>query len=143
MGIPNEVTMKKCLVAAFCCFNALMLQPVQAGDGHGGWRSAVVTQRGVNQAHGWAGAPAVRAGWHGGYHGGHRGGHRHHWVGPVVAAALLGTAVYAAQAPVYATPVYPPVVLTPPPQVAYYCSAYQQYYPSVPTCPVPWQPVPY
>ena len=36
MGITNEVTMKKCLVAAFCCFNALMLQPVQAGDGHGG-----------------------------------------------------------------------------------------------------------
>jgi len=27
--------------------------------------------------------------------------------------------------------------------VAYFCSAYQQYYPSVATCPVPWQMVSY
>ncbi len=99
-------------------------------------------------------APSAFA--HGGWgHGG--GGHGYHggsgrWVGPVLGAALVGTAVYAATYPrvVYSQPmvmgptvmVAPPVVVDPA-RVAYYCNTYQQYYPNVATCPVPWQVVPY
>lgn len=142
MGITKEAVMKKILISAFCCLNAMMLLPAQAGEvhgyGHGGWRSVTVTPRVV--AHGWGGAPMVRGGGYGHHH---HGGYRNGWVGPVVAAALVGSVLYASQSPVYATPVYPPVVMTPPPQVAYYCASYQQYYPNVATCPVPWQAVPY
>lgn len=142
MGITKEAVMKKILISAICCLNAMMLLPAQAGEGHGhghgGWRSVSVAPRVV--AHGWGAGPVVRGGGYGHhYHGGYRNG----WVGPVVAAALVGSVLYASQTPVYATPVYPPVVLTPPPQVAYYCASYQQYYPNVATCPVPWQAVPY
>jgi hypothetical protein len=67
-------------------------------------------------------------------------------VGPVLGAALIGTAVYAATAPrvVYSQPIVmaPPVVVDPS-RVAYFCNSYQQYYPNVQTCPVPWQVVPY
>lgn len=90
------------------------------------------------QAHGMGGG-----GWRGGYAYGH---HHHHgggrgWVGPVLGAAIIGSAIYAASAPSYATA---PVIVAPPPQrVAYYCSSWGQYYPSVQTCPVPWQVVPY
>ena len=98
---------------------------------HGGWR------------HGGGG---YGGGGHG-YHGGHG-----HWVGPVLGAALIGTAVYAATYPqvVYSQPmVVGPTVMTAPPvvvdpaRVAYFCNTYQQYYPNVATCPVPWQVVPY
>ncbi len=85
-------------------------------------------------------------------HGGHGGGwSRGGWVAPVLAAGLIGGAIYAGSHPVYAPNyVNPPVVINPAPlymngvpgtvaPVAYYCSAYQQYYPQVGTCPVPWQ----
>jgi hypothetical protein len=86
---------------------------------------------------------------HGGYtgHGGHayRGGWSHNWVAPVLGAAIVGTAIYAASTPSYAMP--PTVVVqpsyAPPSRVAYYCPTAQQYYPNVPTCQVPWQPVSY
>jgi hypothetical protein len=93
---------------------------------------------------------------HGGYgHGGgygYRHGYGSHWVAPVLGAALVGTAIYAATYPrvVYSQPVVmgPPVVAAPPvvvdpARVAYFCNSYQQYYPNVQTCPVPWQVVPY
>lgn len=89
------------------------------------------------------------AGWHqGGYYGARNGGHHGHghgygrWAGPLLGAAVIGGMVYATRPQVYAEPVYinaPPT----PPRVAYFCSAYQQYYPSVATCPVPWQMVSY
>ena len=93
------------------------------------------------------------AGWHHGghhgwHHGGRNGGHHGHghgygrWAGPMLGAAVIGGLVYATRPQVYAEPVYinaPPT----PPRVAYFCSAYQQYYPSVATCPVPWQMVSY
>ena len=100
----------------------------------------------------------AHGGWgHRGGHGsGHGGGHGHHsggrWVGPVLGAALVGTALYAATYPrvVYSQPVVmgPPVMAAPPvvvdpARVAYFCNSYQQYYPNVATCPVPWQVVPY
>jgi hypothetical protein len=74
------------------------------------------------------------------------------WIGPVLGAALIGSAVYAATYPrvVYSQPVVmgPPVMAAPPvvvdpARVAYFCNSYQQYYPNVQTCPVPWQVVPY
>jgi len=98
--------------------------------------------------------PAMAHGGYGyGYGGGFRGGHHgggfeyrqnwgNNWVGPVLGATILGGAIYAANRPVQV--VYPPIVTSLPPQEgAYYCSAYQQIYPQVPTCPVPWQIIPY
>lgn len=96
---------------------------------------------------------SYRVGGPGWYHGGRHGGHHGHggayhghgygrWAGPLLGAAVIGTWVYASRPQVYAEPVYidPPPM---PPRVAYFCSAYQQYYPSVATCPVPWQMVSY
>jgi hypothetical protein len=85
----------------------------------------------------------------GGYDG---GGHHHHRRGgwgwsPLAAAAVIGSGFYIANS--LATPsvttvyVTPPVVQYSPPQVAYFCPASQQYYPVVPTCPMPWQLVSY
>ena len=49
MGITKETVMKKILISAFCCLNAMMLLPAQAGEvhgyGHGGWRSVASTPR--------------------------------------------------------------------------------------------------
>ncbi len=99
----------------------------------------------------WAGGPGHHGGGH--YHGGYRhhgGGWNSHWVGPVLGAAIVGSAIYAASTPAYAAPVqtvtvYPPVVtMAPPaPRVAYVCGPSQQFYPTVPTCTVPWQLVSY
>lgn len=96
------------------------------------------------QAHGPARFGAGH-GYYGGGHGYYGGGHGR-WIGPVLGAALVGTAVYAATYPrvVYSQPVpMPQPVIVDPARVAYFCSSYQQYYPTVPTCPVPWQTVPY
>ena len=99
----------------------------------------------VSQAH-----PGGFGHGHGGY--GHGGGwSRGGWVAPVLAAGLIGGAIYAGSQPVYGpTYVNPPILVNPAPTymngapgmvapVAYYCSAYQQYYPQVGACPVPWQ----
>ena len=89
-------------------------------------------------------------GWHGPRHGGHvyySNGWNSPWVGPVLGAAIVGTAIYASSTPSYAV-VQPPVVTVAPPappapRVAYFCGTSQQYYPTVPTCNVPWQLVSY
>lgn len=89
-------------------------------------------------------------GWHGHRHGGHvhyNHGWNNHWVGPVLGAAIVGSVIYAASTPSYAV-VQPPVVTVVPPapaapRVAYFCGTSQQYYPTVPTCNVPWQLVSY
>lgn len=87
------------------------------------------------QAHGY--------GHHGGH--GHRGGWGNHWAAPVLGAAIVGGAIYAASTPSYAMP--PQVVVQqqylPPSRVAYFCPTSQQFYPNVPTCQVPWQPTHY
>ena len=104
------------------------------GRGHGGW-------------HGGGGYVGhYNGGHHGGGGYGYRGGWGNNWVGPVVGAALLGGAIYAASTPSYA--VQPQIVVTPQPyavgpRVAYFCSTAQAYYPQVPTCQVPWQVVNY
>jgi len=89
-----------------------------------------------------------RSGGPGWYQGGRNGGHHGHghgygrWAAPLLGAAVIGGLVYANRPQVYAEPVYinaPPM----PPRVAYFCSAYQQYYPNVTQCPTAWQVVPY
>ena len=87
---------------------------------------------------------------HRGYHGGYyRGddGWRGRWVAPLVGAAIVGGTLYAATTPTYAAPVVvapaPAPAMPVAPRVAYFCSTSQQYYPSVPTCAVPWQLVSY
>ena len=80
----------------------------------------------------------------------HHGGFRHFrndwgW-SPLAAAAVIGTTVYLANSiantPPVTVTVSPPVAVTPP-RTAYFCAATQQYYPAVPTCPMPWQVVNY
>ena len=99
------------------------------------------------QAHGLGHGGGHGYGGHGGQHGGYgyRGGWSHHWVAPVLGAALVGSVIYAASTPSYAMPqqvvVQQPYV--PPSRVAYFCQSSQQFYPNVPTCQVPWQPMSY
>ena len=91
--------------------------------------------------------------------GGHWGGGGGHWgagwgrgayVAPLLAAGVVGASIYAASNPYYYAPSYvtpgvvvaplaQPVYTNPQAPVAYYCASYQQYYPQVQTCPVPWQ----
>jgi len=112
----KESTMKRLVATLAVVLSAAMAMPAQAHGMGGGWR--------------------------GGYSHHYHGGWRGDWVGPVLGAAIVGGAVYAATRPTYVSP--PPVVVMPPQQpVAYYCSTWGQYYPSVQTCPVPWQPVTY
>ncbi len=72
---------------------------------------------------------------------------RNDWsMSPFAAAAVIGTTVYLANRiatmPPAAVIVSPPVQVSPP-STAYFCPASQQYYPAVPTCPMPWQVVNY
>ena len=76
------------------------------------------------------------AGPSGGHFTGHRGfdGHRfaHRGRGRIfVAPFFFGVPFVAA-----------PVFVAPPPVYWYYCPSYGGYYPSVPSCPEPWVPVP-
>ena len=96
-------------------------------------------------------AQAGGHGGHGGHHSGHHSGHygshyrgsANHWLAPVLGAALVGSVIYAASTPSYAAPVVSQPQYVPPSRVAYFCPTSQQYYPNVPTCYVPWQPVTY
>jgi hypothetical protein len=84
---------------------------------------------------------------HGG--GGYRGGYGGGWVAPLLGAAIVGGAIYAAMpAPVVVQQpqvIYPqqPAVITDPSRVRYYCQPYQQFYPNVTQCPAAWQVVPF
>ena len=116
--------MKRAFILLACLLSAVLAVPAQAhGFGHGG-------------------------GGYGGHHGGgygYRGGWSNHWVAPVLGAALVGGAMYAASTPSYAMPqqVVVQQQYLPPSRVAYFCPTAQQYYPNVSTCQVPWQPVSY
>jgi hypothetical protein len=96
-------------------------------------------------------APATEARSRGGGFSGHHHGNFHHGfrgrifigVGPFIAAPLFW--------PAYAYPAYPywdtyeyapPVYQAPPAQLWYYCPSARGYYPTVPSCPEPWVPVP-
>jgi hypothetical protein len=99
--------------------------PALAAGGHapaGGHPGAVVGHSGVGHSNGhFEGHHFV------GHHGFHRGFHGGVFVAPVV--PFYGY---------YDPPVYQP----PAPAYWYYCPSYGAYYPSVPTCPDNWVPVP-
>lgn len=128
--------MKRVSALLACLLTFAVVLPAQAGGhGHGGGRGGHSVQHfgghGYVQSHG-----------HG--YGSHYRGSSNHWLAPVLGAAIVGSVIYAASTPIYAAPV---VVqqqqYAPPNRVAYFCSTSQQYYPNVPTCQVPWQPVNY
>jgi hypothetical protein len=116
--------MKRAFILLACLLSAVLAVPAQAhGFGHGG-------------------------GGYGGHHGGgygYRGGWSNHWVAPVLGAAFVGGAMYAASTPSYAMPqqVVVQQQYLPPSRVPYFCPTAQQYYPNVSTCQVPWQSVSY
>jgi hypothetical protein len=119
--------MKRVSIILACLLSAVLALPAQAhGFGHGGG--------------GYGG--------YGGHHGGgygYRGGWGNNWVAPVLGAAIVGGAIYAASTPSYAMPqqVVVQQQYAPPSRVAYFCPISQQFYPNVPTCQVPWQPTNY
>jgi hypothetical protein len=122
--------MKRFSILLACLLSLGLFAPAQAhGVGHG------------------AGFSGHHFGGHGGGHGGfgYRGSWGQNWVAPVLGAAIVGSAIYAASTPGYA--MSPTVVVqqnyVPPSRVAYFCPTAQQYYPHVATCQVPWQPVSY
>lgn len=122
--------MKRISILLACLLSAVLAVPAQAngfghGHGHGG--------------HGYGGY----GGHHGGY--GYRGGWGNNWVAPVLGAAIVGGAIYAASTPSYVMPqqVVVQQQYAPPSRVAYFCPTAQQYYPQVPSCQVPWQLVSY
>jgi len=133
----SESIMKRLSSLLACLLACAFVLPAQAhgGFGHGG---------------------GAYVGGHGGYGGWHGGGYRHdyyrgswgnNWVAPVLGAALVGGALYAASTPSYVVQqpsvVVMPQQTLPPARVAYFCGTSQQYYPNVPSCPVPWQLVNY
>jgi hypothetical protein len=119
--------MKRLSILLACLLSVMLAVPAQAqGFGHG----------------------SVGYGGYGGHHGGgygYRGGWGNNWVAPVLGAAILGGAIYAASTPSYAIPqtVMLQQQYAPPSRVAYFCPSSQQFYPNVPTCQVPWQPTNY
>lgn len=113
---------------------------------HGGGGSG----HGFGQGFGQRGHVGLHGGGHGGgYQGGYRGSYGGGWVAPLLGAAIVGGAIYAAMpAPVVVQQpqvIYPqqPAVVTDPSRVRYYCQPYQQYYPNVTQCPGAWQVVPF
>ena len=83
-----------------------------------------------------------RGGNFGGHQGGHFGGHRgfigHGGFGH--GAVLAGVAPLFFWGSPYTSAPYPPAYAAP--AYWYYCPSYGAYYPNVPSCPVPWVPVP-
>ena len=122
--------MKRVSILLACLLSAVLAVPAQAhGYGYG---------------HGHGGGGGGGYGGYGGHHGGgygYRGGWGNNWVAPVLGAAIVGGAIYAANTPSYAMPqqVVVQQQYAPPSRVAYFCPTSQQFYPNVPTCQVPWQ----
>jgi hypothetical protein len=131
--------MKRISIFLACVLSAVLAVPAQA-HGFGGY--------GGHGGGGYASFGGHHGG-NGGYGGyGYRGSWGNNWVAPVLGAALVGGAIYAATTPSYMAPQQvvvqqQPQQYAPPSRVAYFCPTAQQYYPAVPSCQVPWQPVTY
>lgn len=117
--------MKRLVFISLCALSLTAVAPAQA-HGFGGWRGGEFHEHNEFREH-------------------HefRGGYGRGWVAPVLGAAIVGGAIYAATAPTYVYPaqsyVVAPPVTAAPPRVAYFCPTSQQFYPVVPACNVPWQ----
>jgi hypothetical protein len=128
--------MKKLFVLSLVLFIAGSVGVAAAAPSHGGGGHV------GGGFHGSAASGGFRGGFHDGFHGHpgfHHGFRSHVFVG--------GPVFFWDPWPVYVAP--PPVVQAPPeyvsPPVAgywYYCSSAGGYYPTVPSCPEPWVPVP-
>lgn len=137
--------MKRGSALLACLLAFAVVLPAQAdGRGHGGHSGG--------GRHGGYGFSQNYGGHYGGYgYGGHLGygshyrGSSNQWLAPVLGAALVGSVIYSATSSSYAMPqqVVVQQQYLPPSRVAYFCPTAQQYYPTVPTCQVPWQPVNY
>ncbi len=127
--------MKRVSALLACVLAFAVVLPAQAdGRWHGGG--------GRQGGHGFS----QNYGGHGGHgYGSHYRGSSNHWLAPVLGAALVGSVIYAASTPSYAMPqtVVVQQQYAPPSRVAYFCPTAQLYYPTVPTCQVPWQRVRY
>ena len=140
----------KRISALFACLLAFALVLPAQADGRGGYGVHGGHGGGRHGGHGFGqnygghhGAHAHGYGGHG-YRNHYRGSH-HQWLAPVLGAALVGSVIYSATSSSYAMPqqVVVQQQYVPPSRVAYFCPTAQQYYPTVPTCQVPWQPVNY
>jgi hypothetical protein len=139
--------MKRVSALLACLLTFAVVLPAQAGGhGHGGGRGGHSVQHfgghGYLQSHTFRHG-AVHGHGYGNQYGSHYRGSSNHWLAPVLGAAIVGSVIYAASTPSYAAPVVVQQQYAPPNRVAYFCSTSQQYYPNVPTCQVPWQPVNY
>jgi hypothetical protein len=132
MRFARFVAMLACAVPLACLAVAARSEPAHPGGGGGHF-----------SGHGgWMGHPGWSGDIHHFDHGYWRGGHW--WHGPYGGRDgwwwIVGPDWYW-----YSAPVYPfPDPFTPPgmaPGYWYWCDAYQQYYPYVGACPVPWRPV--
>lgn len=134
----------KRMSALFACLLAVaVVLPAQAdGRGYGGYGGHGGGRHG---GHGFGQNYGGHYGGHGHSYSSHQRASNHHWLAPVLGAALVGGVIYSATSSSYAMPqqVVVPQHYAPPSRVAYFCPTAQQYYPTVPTCQVPWQPVNY
>ncbi|HQR85891.1 MAG TPA: hypothetical protein PKY33_04015 [Limnohabitans sp.] len=135
--------MKRVSALLACLLTFAVVLPAQAGGhGHGGGRGGHSVQH--FGGHGHVQSHVFRHGAVQGHgYGSHYRGSSNHWLAPVLGAAIVGSVIYSATTPSYAAPVVVQQQYAPPHRVAYFCSTSQQYYPNVPTCQVPWQPVNY
>ena len=131
--------MKRVSALLACLLAFAVVLPAQAdGRGHGG--------HGGGGRHGGHGFSQNYGGHYGGHgYGSHYRGSSNQWLAPVLGAALVGSVIYSATSSSYVMPqqVVVQQQYVPPSRVAYFCPTAQQYYPTVPTCEVPWQPVNY
>jgi hypothetical protein len=129
----KEITMKKIPLVMMTLLFIFNVAPVLADSNHWEPRGADRARVQIHEDH--------HRGFRGGY--GHRG-HGWGWA-PWVGAAAIGTTLYFANTytPPPATIIVSPPVVVDPSRVAYFCQTAQQYYPTVPTCNVPWQVVNY
>ena len=142
--------MKRFSALLACLLAFAVVLPAQAdGRGHGGHGGG-----GRHGGHGFSQNYCGHYGGHSGYGGYRFGGHGYgshyrgssnQWLAPVLGAALVGSVIYSATSSSYVMPqqVVVQQQYVPPSRVAYFCPTAQQYYPTVPTCQVPWQPVNY
>ncbi len=128
------------MVLALALPGAAFAQRSQHGSGHHGSGHQRGWQGGGGQ---WQGGGHRHGGFHGWYggrwhRGWHNGAYSWWWIAPGLGWYSFGAPVYP-----YPNPYVPPEAAAPAPAGGYwyYCASPAGYYPYVPQCSVPWQPV--